>query len=281
VNRLTTIAAMREYVAAERAAGARIALVPTMGALHEGHLQLIDHARRQADRVIMSIFVNPLQFGAGEDFARYPRDTEGDAGLAAARGVDAIFAPSVEEMYPEGASGVLISAPGLRDRLCGHYRPGHFDGVLTVVAKLFNVVTPDLAVFGQKDYQQAVLIRRMVRDLDIPVNVEVAPIVREADGLAMSSRNLYLAPAERTRAAALHRALQAARTAFRAGEQDTSALQQMARGVLDAEGGIEVQYLEVVHPETLEGVARAEPGTVVAVAAFVGGTRLIDNLVLD
>ena len=281
MNRLGTIAATREYVGAARDAGAQIALVPTMGALHEGHLQLIDHARRHADRVIMSVFVNPLQFAPGEDFARYPRDTEGDVRLAAGRGVDAVFAPSVEEMYPAGDSGVTISAPGLRDRLCGAFRPGHFDGVLTVVAKLFNIVAPDVAVFGQKDYQQAVLIRRMVQDLDFPLRIEVAPIVREADGLAMSSRNAYLAPEDRTHATALYRGLSAARDAWRDGERDAAALQNIVRAVIDADGGIKVQYLEIVNPATLEGVARAEPGNVVAVAAFAGGTRLIDNVILD
>ncbi|MHB1170190.1 MAG: pantoate--beta-alanine ligase [Longimicrobiales bacterium] len=281
MNRLGTIAATREYVRASRDAGAQIALVPTMGALHEGHLQLIDHARRHADRVIMSVFVNPLQFGPGEDFARYPRDTEGDVRLAAGRGVDAVFAPPVEEMYPAGDSGVTISAPGLRDRLCGAFRPGHFDGVLTVVAKLFNIVAPDVAVFGQKDYQQAVLIRRMVQDLDFPLRIEVAPIVRETDGLAMSSRNAYLAPEDRAHATALYRGLSAARDAWRNGERDAGTLRDIAREVIDAEGGIEVQYLEIVDPTTLEGVVRAGSGSVVAVAAFAGGTRLIDNVILD
>ncbi|HEU5209643.1 MAG TPA: pantoate--beta-alanine ligase [Longimicrobiales bacterium] len=281
MKRLTTIGATRAFVAAERRAGARIALVPTMGALHEGHLQLVDLARRHADRVLMSVFVNPLQFGPGEDFARYPRNAEGDSRLARARGVDAVFAPPVEEVYPDGVSGVIISAPGLRDRLCGAFRPGHFEGVLTVVAKLFNIVLPDVAVFGQKDFQQAVLIRRMVRDLDFPLRIEVAPIVREPDGLAMSSRNAYLAGSERTRATALYRGLRAAQDAWRAGERDGPSLELTARSVIDAEGGVDVQYLEVVHPETLEGVSRAEPGSVIAVAAYVGGTRLIDNLILD
>lgn len=279
--RIDTIAAMRAYTAGAHGAGERLALVPTMGALHEGHLRLVDHARSHAARVVLSVFVNPLQFGPGEDFTRYPRDLERDTRLAAERGVDVLFAPPVEEVYPDGASGVLIAAPGLRDRLCGAFRPGHFDGVLTVVAKLFHIVMPDLAVFGQKDYQQAVLIRRMVRDLDFPLTVQVAPIVREADGLAMSSRNAYLAPDQRTRAAALSRALRAAHDAFRTGEREAEALRSAARAVIDAEGGIDVQYLEVVDPTTLEAVARAEPGTVVAVAAFVGTTRLIDNQILD
>ncbi len=272
---------MREAAAAARAAGTQIGLVPTMGALHEAHLRLVDHAREHAGLVAMSIFVNPLQFGPTEDLARYPRELERDAALAAGRGVDLLFAPSVQEMYPAGDSGVLIAAPGLRERLCGAYRPGHFDGVLTVVAKLLHIITPDVAVFGQKDFQQAVLIRRMVQDLDFPVRIEVAPIVREADGLAMSSRNVYLAPDERARAAALHRALRMTQAAFATGERDADALRRTARDVLDAERGIEVQYLEVVDATTLESVARAEAGNVVAVAAYVGTTRLIDNLILE
>jgi pantoate--beta-alanine ligase len=281
VKRIATITDVRAHLAAARAGGARIALVPTMGALHEGHLQLVDAARAAAELVVLSVFVNPLQFGPGEDFGRYPRDVERDAALAAARGVDVLFTPSGEEMYPDGASGVLIAAPGLRDRLCGAFRPGHFDGVLTVVAKLFNIVAPDVAVFGQKDFQQAVLIRRMVRDLDFPVVVDLAPIVREADGLAMSSRNAYLAANERRRAAALIRGLRAAHAAFAAGERNTDALRRAARAVIDAEGGIAVQYLEVADPATLESVPRAEAGSVVAVAAHVGATRLIDNIILE
>lgn len=281
MTRIETITEVRAHLAAARAGGARIGLVPTMGALHEGHLRLVDEARAQAELVVMSVFVNPLQFGPGEDFTRYPRDLERDAGLAAARGVDVLFTPSVEQMYPGGASGVLIAAPELRDRLCGAFRPGHFDGVLTVVAKLFNIVAPDVAVFGQKDFQQAVLIRRMVHDLDFPVDVHVAPIVREADGLAMSSRNTYLAPDERRRAAGLSRGLRAAQAAFAAGERNTDALRQTACAVIDAQDGITVQYLEVVDPSTLESVARAEAGSVVAVAAQVGATRLIDNIILE
>lgn len=281
MKRIDTIAAVRARVAEVRADGISIGLVPTMGALHEGHLTLVDHARAHAGFVVMSVFVNPLQFGPTEDFARYPRDLERDAALAGERGADLLFTPSVDEMYPGGGSGVVIAAPGLRDRLCGAYRPGHFDGVLTVVAKLFNIVEPDVAVFGQKDFQQAVLIQRMVRDLDFPVRIEVAPIVRESDGLAMSSRNRYLASPERRSAIALYRALRAAHGAFSAGERDGDALRRTARAVLDAEDGIEVQYLEIVDATTLESVARAEAGNVVAVAAHVGATRLIDNLILD
>ena len=281
MKRFHTIASLRAHVAGARAAGARIGLVPTMGALHEGHLRLLDRAREGSDVVVVSIFVNPLQFGPTEDFTRYPRDPARDAALVAARGGDVVFSPDVAEMYPDGASGVHVTAPGLDDRLCGRHRPGHFTGVLTVVAKLLNIVAPDVAVFGQKDYQQAVLISRMVRDLDFPVRIDVAPIVREADGLAMSSRNAYLAPPDRQRAAALHRALRAAETLYQRGEHDAAALVAVARQVVEAEGGIDLQYLEVVDPATLESCARAEAGCVVALAAYVGATRLIDNLILD
>lgn len=281
MTRTDTINGVRTHVADARRSGASIGLVPTMGALHEGHLRLIEHARAHTDFVVVSVFVNPLQFAPSEDFTRYPRDLDRDGGVAGERGADLLFTPSVDEMYPDGGTGVLIAAPGLRDRLCGAWRPGHFDGVLTVVAKLFNIVAPDVAVFGQKDFQQAVLIRRMVRDLDFPLRIEVAPIVREADGLAMSSRNRYLAPAERTRAGALYRALRSAQATFSGGERDSAALRRAAHEVIDAEGGIEVQYLEIVDATTLEGVARAEAGNVVAVAAHVGATRLIDNLILE
>ena len=280
MKRLDTIAAMRAAAREARMTGARIALVPTMGALHEGHLRLIDRARELSDVVALSVFVNPLQFAPTEDFARYPRDLERDAAMAAARGADLLFVPTVDTMYPGTDSGVIVTAPALADRLCGHFRPGHFDGVLTVVAKLFNIVTPDVAVFGRKDYQQAVLIRRMVRDLDFAVAVDVAPIVRESDGLAMSSRNAYLTAEERERAVALSRALRAGAAAFDDGERNAAALLAAARTVLDAVPGVDVQYLELVHPESLEPVDEAELGTVLAVAAYVGATRLIDNQIL-
>jgi pantoate--beta-alanine ligase len=210
VNTARTLAELRERVAAMRAAGRSVALVPTMGALHEGHLRLCDVARENADDVVLSVFVNPLQFAAGEDLDRYPRDLERDARMADERGVSLLFAPGVEEVYPNGPAQVRVHAPSLDSVLCGRFRPGHFEGVLTVVAKLFNLVRPDSAVFGQKDLQQAVLVRRMVSDLDFAVRVIVVPIVREPDGLAMSSRNVYLTPEERRSALALHRALDAA-----------------------------------------------------------------------
>ncbi|HET9982217.1 MAG TPA: pantoate--beta-alanine ligase [Longimicrobiales bacterium] len=275
-----TIAAVRAAVAEARRGGARVALVPTMGYLHEGHLSLVDEARRRGDLVVMSIFVNPLQFGVGEDLDRYPRDLERDAALAADRGVDVLFVPARDEMYPAGEPVVRVVPGRLADRLDGAARPGHFEGVLTVVAKLLNIVQPDLAIFGQKDFQQSVLVRRMVADLDVPVEIVVAPIVREPDGLALSSRNVYLGAAERASARALSRALGAAEAAARAGERDAARLLAAMRAVLDAEPGVRPQYVELVDPETLEPVATAVAGTVAAVAAFVGPTRLIDNLVL-
>ncbi len=258
----------------------RIALVPTMGYLHEGHLSLVDRARALADRVVMSIFVNPLQFGPQEDLARYPRDLERDVELAAGRGVDLIFAPDVEEMYPGGQPAVRVVPGRLADTLCGAYRPGHFEGVLTVVAKLFGIVRPDVAVFGQKDFQQAVLIRRMVADLDMGIEIDVAPIVREPDGLAMSSRNVYLRPDERDAALGLYRGLTRAAEAFAAGERDSARLCQIVRDVM-AGAGVRVQYVELVDPESLDAVQNARPGDVIAVAGFVGETRLIDNLILN
>jgi pantoate--beta-alanine ligase len=270
---------VRARVHAARAAGETVALVPTMGALHEGHLALVDRARALADRVVVSIFVNPLQFGPGEDLERYPRDLARDLTLAAGRGVDLVFAPSAAEMYPLGAPEVSVVPGPMAERLCGASRPGHFRGVLTVVAKLFGIVAPDVAVFGQKDYQQAALLRRMVEDLDIPVRIDVAPTVREADGLAMSSRNVYLSNDERARALALPRALERCGALFAAGERDADALRAALHSALAA-SGVDPEYAEVADPATLEPVRRAVPGTVCLVAARIGATRLIDNAVL-
>lgn len=272
-----TKAEVRRAVAAMRPQ--RIALVPTMGYLHEGHLSLVDRARELADRVVLSIFVNPLQFGPQEDLDRYPRDLERDVELATGRGVDLIFAPDVREMYPGGEPIVRVVPGRLGDTLCGAYRPGHFEGVLTVVAKLFGIVRPDVAVFGQKDFQQAVLIRRMVADLDLGIEIDVAPIVREPDGLAMSSRNVYLSPEERESALGLYRGLTRAAEAFAGGERDAERLRRLVHEEL-ARPGVRVQYVEVVDPETLQPTQPASPGNVLAVAAFVGQTRLIDNVIL-
>jgi pantoate--beta-alanine ligase len=254
--------------------------VPTMGYLHEGHMSLVDRAREAADWVAMSIFVNPLQFGPGEDLARYPRDLERDLEMARARGVDLVFAPTVAEMYPGGEPQVSVIPGALAERMEGAIRPGHFRGVLTVVAKLFGIFTPDVAVFGQKDFQQAALIRRMALDLDLGVRVEVAPIVREADGLAMSSRNVYLSPEERERARALSRGLEHGRALFAAGERDADALRAALWSAMEVPG-VQAEYAEAADPLTLEPVAKAEPGTVLLVAARVGRTRLIDNAVLS
>ncbi|HEX6751619.1 MAG TPA: pantoate--beta-alanine ligase [Longimicrobium sp.] len=275
-----TKAEVRDWVAQQRAAGRRIGLVPTMGFLHEGHLSLVDRAREQAEVVAMSIFVNPLQFGPTEDLDRYPRDLERDLALAASRGVELVFAPSAREMYPEGEPRVsVVPDEEIGGRLDGGTRPGHFRGVLTVVAKLFGIFTPDVAVFGQKDLQQAVLIRRMAADLDMPVRVEVAPIVREPDGLAMSSRNVYLSADERAAALALSRSLQDVRALYAGGERDAKVIRDaLWRGI--SVQGVEPEYAEVVDPGTLGPVERAADCVFCAVAARVGRTRLIDNCVL-
>ena len=269
---------VRAWAAAARAAGERTALVPTMGYLHEGHLSLIRLAREGAQRVAVSIFVNPLQFGPSEDLARYPRDLERDLKLAREAGADLVFTPSVEEMYPGGEPWVAVVPERGADRLCGASRPGHFRGVLTVVAKLFGIFTPDAAYFGQKDFQQLTLIRRMALDLDMPLEVRSGPTVRETDGLAMSSRNVYLTPDERARALALHGALARAEEAFAAGERDPAVYREI---LLSAHGPmLALEYGEVVDPDTLEPAVEVRAGTVCAVAGRVGKTRLIDNTIL-
>jgi pantoate--beta-alanine ligase len=275
-----TIGEVRRAVREVRAGGGTVALVPTMGYLHEGHMSLVDRARETADWVAMSIFVNPMQFGPREDLARYPRDLERDLEMARGRGVDLVFAPEVGEMYPHGEPQVSVVPGALAERMEGAIRPGHFRGVLTVVAKLFGIFHPDVAVFGQKDFQQAALIRRMALDLDLGVRVEVAPIVREPDGLAMSSRNVYLSPEERERARALSRGLERSRALFAAGERDAEALRASLWNAMSVEG-VEPGYAEVVDALTLEPVAQAAPGAVLLVAARVGRTRLIDNAVLS
>jgi pantoate--beta-alanine ligase len=270
-----TRAEVKEWANARRRAGQQVALVPTMGSLHEGHLSLARIAA-PIGPVCMSIFVNPLQFGPNEDFARYPRDLEGDLQLAESAGVGIVFAPSVAEMYPEGEQPWVSIVPDRgADVLCGRSRPGHFRGVLTVVAKLFNIVTPDLAVFGRKDYQQLTLIRRMVSGLDMPVDIVAGAIVRERDGLALSSRNRYLSPEDRQHALALVKALDGCENLFARGERDPDAF----RAILGNSGGsgVSVEYGEVVNPDTLEAVAEVAQGTVCAIAARVGSTRLIDN----
>lgn len=278
---LRTKAELRAALAEPRREGRSIGLVPTMGSLHEGHLSLLRAARAECDVVVMSLFVNPTQFGAGEDLSRYPRDEERDLRLAAEAGADFVYAPAVEEVYPHGFSTRVEVEGNLTAVLDGdpaRRGPGHFRGVTTVVAKLFNSVQPDIAYFGQKDAQQAAVIRRMVRDLDFPLHVEVLPTVREPDGLAMSSRNAYLSEAERRRATALSRALRAAEESARAGS--LAAGLEAGRRVL-AEAGIEPEYLEARDAELLEPVAELNGKPVlIAVAARVGGARLIDNVLV-
>ncbi|MGH7508023.1 MAG: pantoate--beta-alanine ligase [Gemmatimonadales bacterium] len=274
---IVTIPDLRSWTRAQRAAGRRTGLVPTMGYLHEGHLALVDEARRRADSVILSIFVNPLQFAPGEDLTRYPRDLSRDRVLASGRGVDALFMPSAAAMYPQG-SEVRVTPGRTAERWEGAARPGHFAGVLTVVAKLFNLVEPDLACFGRKDVQQLVLVRQMVRDLDWPVEIVAVPTVREPDGLALSSRNAYLGPEDRERALALSRALQAAHQAWGSGETRAAAIEERMREQLRKQPEVVVEYISIVEPEALAPAAIVDPRTVVAIAARVGGTRLIDNI---
>jgi len=275
-----TVADLREALAPHRRAGRSIGLVPTMGAFHEGHLSLMRRAREDHPVVVVSLFVNPTQFRPGEDLAAYPRDEAGDAADAEAVGVDMLFAPPPEEVYPPGFS-TEVRVEDVTEPLEGASRgPEHFHGVTTVVTKLFNMVAPDAAYFGQKDAQQAAVIRRLVRDLDIPVRIEVCPIVREDDGLAMSSRNRYLEAADRARAVALSRALRAAEEAARNGERDAAAIAARARAAL-AEEGVEPEYLELVAADTLAPVERVgDADVLVAVAARVGPARLIDNTII-
>jgi pantoate--beta-alanine ligase len=274
-----TIAELRRSLSAARTGGRTVGLVPTMGALHEGHLSLLAAARDECDIVVMSLFVNPAQFAAGEDLAAYPRDEAADAELARGAGVDLLFAPAVEEMYPHGfATRVVVS--GVSERLEGAARgAGHFEGVATVVTKLLNIAAPDVAYFGQKDAQQTVVIRRMVADLDMPVRIAVCPTVREDDGLARSSRNAYLSAGEREHAVGLSRALEQAASLIAAGERDSAASSGVARRELEAYE-IEPEYLAIVDPETLEAVETVTGPVLVAVAAQVGRARLIDNVLV-
>lgn len=270
---------LRRRVSAWRGAGLRIGFVPTMGNLHAGHLALIDIARQHADRVVASVFVNPTQFGPGEDYARYPRTLEADAAALAGRGCDLLYAPAVEEMYPEGTRDLVeVRVPGIEDLLCGAFRPGHFRGVATVVAKLFGQVKPDVAVFGAKDWQQLLVVRAMVRGLDFDIKIIAGPTLREPDGLAMSSRNQYLSAEDRQKAPVIHRTLQALATVVRQGASIPEA-ESAARIALEAEGFV-VDYVVV---RSAEDLATPGPGQarVALAAARLGNTRLIDNILLD
>lgn len=276
-----TIAEVRRAVQAARSAGRGVTLVPTMGALHAGHLSLIEAARRRpGDFVVVSIFVNPTQFGPGEDFERYPRAEAADLEACRAAGVSLAFLPTAAEMYPAGAV-TQVRVAKLTDTLCGPHRPGHFDGVATVVAKLLNIVGPERACFGQKDAQQLAVIRRMVRDLDIPVEVVGCPTVREADGLAMSSRNAYLSAEQRKAARSLYAALRLAEERVRGGETSAAALEAEMRRRIESAGADRIDYVSFVDPQTMQPVERVEGVVLAAVAVYFGETRLIDNLTMD
>lgn len=274
------IPALRERVNAARRQGRSIGFVPTMGFLHEGHLSLLRRARTANDLVVLSIFVNPLQFGAGEDFEEYPRDLERDAVLAAGTGCDIIFAPSARDMYPKDYA-TFVDVDRLTSGLCGASRPGHFRGVTTVVSKLFNIVAPDRAYFGQKDAQQAIVIRRMATDLNMNLEIEVLPIVREADGLAMSSRNAYLSKHEREAATVLYRSLCLAQQKIAAGETDAGTLKQLIKAVITSEPLAQIDYIAIVDAETLLAPEQLENRVLIALAVRFGKTRLIDNIIVE
>ena len=274
------VARMREMIRRVRAEGKKIGFVPTMGYLHEGHLSLIREARRMSDVCVVSIFVNPIQFGPKEDLDRYPRDLERDAEILAKEKVDILFAPSVEEMYPRGYR-TYVYVEGLSEKLCGASRPGHFRGVTTVVNKLFNIIQPHFAYFGQKDAQQFVIIKRMVLDLNMDVELILMPIIREADGLAMSSRNVYLSPEERAIAPMLYQALKMAQEMIEEGERDPRKVIEAMRHYLEQEPRIRIDYLEIVDLENLERVQQIRGRVLVAGAIYIGQTRLIDNIIIQ
>jgi len=276
---LTSAAEVTAISKEARHAGKSIGFVPTMGALHQGHLSLVRTARAQADVVIASVFVNPTQFGPTEDFSKYPRDPEKDSAMLAAEKCDHLFLPSVEEMYPPGGT-TWINVEGLSEKLDGRSRPGHFRGVTTVVAKLFNIVQPDFAFFGQKDAAQVAIVNRMVRDLNFDARIVVCPIVRESDGLAMSSRNAYLNPEQRKQALVLYRALMRVQTLADRGESSSARLKVAGEQVMAEESAVKPDYFEIVNRDTLDPVSDISGGAIVAVAAYVGSTRLIDNILL-
>jgi pantoate--beta-alanine ligase len=275
-----TVTEVRASIQAARSAGKRIGFVPTMGALHAGHLSLVRAAREQTDFVVVSIFVNPTQFGPQEDLSKYPRPLDQDRQLLESEKADVLFTPAVDTMYPAGADTFVV-VEGLMGRGEGRARPGHFRGVATIVSKLFHIIEPDVAFFGQKDAAQLALIRKMTRDLDFPVSIVACPIVREPDGLAMSSRNAYLDPQQRRHATVLYRALLQVQHAHERGERSAEKLIAAAQQVFATEPQVALDYIELTDPDTLESVDRVEKPTLVAVAAKVGNTRLIDNIVVS
>jgi pantoate--beta-alanine ligase len=273
------VADMRGYVRAQQKKDLKIGLVPTMGAFHKGHISLIQAARKETDIVIVSIFVNPLQFCSGEDYDRYPRQNDLDRRIAEAEGVDALFNPTVAEIYPKGFDTHVIQEE-LPAKLCGPFRPGHFRGVMTVVTKIFNIVDPDFIYFGQKDYQQYLIIRRMVSDLNFGIKVKLMPIVREDDGLAMSSRNIYLGPKQRREATCIYRSLQKAKEMISKGENDAGKVIQEMRREIRKTKGTRVDYIAITNAETLETIREVKGKVLLAVAVRIGKTRLIDNILI-
>ena len=276
---IKSIPALKSAVRRWKSKNRTIGFVPTMGYLHEGHLSLVRASNKKADVTVVSIFVNPTQFGPKEDFRTYPRDFERDAGLLEKEGVDVLFYPDADKMYPGGYK-TYVEVHDLQDKLCGRSRPGHFRGVSTVVLKLFNIVRPDYAFFGQKDAQQAIILRRMARDLDLDVRVEVMPIVREADGLAMSSRNTYLGPDKRKAGLSLSRSLRQAKMRIDAGERRPAVILSAMKEMIAAEPLARIDYIEAVDMETLEPVKEISEGTLIALDVFIGKTRLIDNMIV-
>lgn len=275
-----TIPETRAVIAQARASGKRIGFVPTMGYLHEGHLKLIDIAKQHSDFVVVSIFVNPTQFGPQEDFAAYPRDFERDRKLCEAQGADLIFAPDVSEMYPE-RSFITFQIEKLADRLCGARRPGHFNGVILVVSKLFNIIQPDIAVFGQKDAQQLIIIKRLVRDLNFPVKIISAPTVRESDGLAMSSRNVYLNSEQRAQSTALYRSLQRAKALIESGERNPQKIIAAIEQLITTASEARIDYIEIVSVRDLQPREYLDGQVLIALAVYFGKARLIDNIILE
>jgi pantoate--beta-alanine ligase len=277
---ITSIPEMKAVVRQHRSSSRTIGFVPTMGFLHEGHLSLVRASRKKADVTVVSIFVNPAQFGPKEDFKAYPRDLGRDCALLEKEGVDYVFHPEASQMYPDGYK-TYVEVHDLQDKLCGRSRPGHFRGVCTVVLKLFQIVEPDFAFFGQKDAQQAIILRKMVRDLNLNVQVEVMPIIREPDGLAMSSRNTYLNPQERTAAVVLTRSLAEAKTVIERGERRAEVVLGRMRAMIEKEPLARIDYVEAVDAQDLKPVKEIRSGTLIALAVYIGTTRLIDNLTIN
>ncbi len=271
---------MRAFSREVKVSGKTVGFVPTMGSLHEGHLSLVEKACQMTDVVVMSIFVNPTQFGEGENFGSYPRDLERDSSLAEEKGVDVIFVPGEEEIYPDKYYTFVEVTGSLTEVLCGRSRPGHFRGVTTVIAKLFNIVEPDKSFFGQKDAQQVAVIKCMVKDLDMPVEIVSCPIVREPDGIAMSSRNVYLSPEERKQALRLSRAIEKAKELVLAGENASEEIRSQMTKILESGPDVKIDYIEIVDAADLTPVGKIKNNTLVSIAAYVGGTRLIDNVII-